>query len=74
MRRPDVFAALLGLTLTGSKIGDSSVNAAKAVSSVLGVSLPRGIRRSLSVRGSARASRLSGVNIAPRSALLGVAA
>ncbi|WP_309053583.1 hypothetical protein [Streptomyces sp.] len=39
--RPAVFAALLGLTRAGSAIGDSALNAAKAVSTVFGVSLPR---------------------------------
>ncbi|SCD50740.1 hypothetical protein GA0115234_10193 [Streptomyces sp. DvalAA-43] len=72
--RPATFAALLGLARAGSKLGDYPLNAAKAVSTFLGVSLPRGSRRSLSVRGATRASRLAGVNIATRSALLGVTA
>ncbi len=53
---------------------DHWVNAATAVSTFLGVSLLRGSRRVLPVRRSARVSRLVGVDVAPRSALLGVTA
>ncbi|MFM9634848.1 hypothetical protein ACKI10_45810 [Streptomyces galilaeus] len=42
MHRPAVFAALLGLTRAASAIGDYWVNTAKAVSTLVGVSLPRG--------------------------------
>ncbi|MFE7394983.1 hypothetical protein [Streptomyces sp. NPDC057582] len=52
-------------------LGDHWVNAATAVSTFLGVSLLRGSRRVLPVRRSARVSRLVGVAVAPRSALLG---
>jgi hypothetical protein len=53
-------------------VGDRWVIAVEAVSTFLGVSLPRRSRRALSVRGSARVSRLVVVDVAPRRALLGV--
>lgn len=40
MQRPATFAALLGLTRAASAIGDYWVNAAMAVSTFSGVSLP----------------------------------
>ncbi|MDH6129392.1 hypothetical protein [Kitasatospora sp. GP82] len=70
--------ALLGslLALFGElhPLFDLWVNAAKAVSTFLGVSLSRGIRRARSARDSVRVSRLAGVDIAPRNALSGVTA
>jgi hypothetical protein len=72
--RPAVFAALLGLTRTGSAIGDYWVNAANAVSAFLGVSLLRGSGRQWYGWDSARVYRLTGVDVAPRNAPLGVTA
>ncbi|WP_267883310.1 hypothetical protein [Streptomyces sp. NRRL S-1022] len=42
MQRPAVLAALLGLTRAASAVGDLWVNTAKAVSTLVGVSLPQG--------------------------------
>ncbi|MCX4546479.1 hypothetical protein [Streptomyces sp. NBC_01565] len=40
--RPALFAAVVGLGRAASNIGDHWVNAAMAVSTFVGVSLPRG--------------------------------
>lgn len=56
--RPALFAAVLGLGRAASNIGDLWVNAAKAVSTFLDVSIPRGRRLSPSARRDARVSRL----------------
>ncbi|MFJ3963189.1 hypothetical protein [Streptomyces sp. NPDC090036] len=47
--RPALFAAVLGLGRAASNIGDHPLNAAKAVSTFVGVSLLRGSRRLPSV-------------------------
>lgn len=67
-----LFATLLATFGELHPACDHPLNAAKAVSTFFGVSLPRGSRRPSSIRGSARVSRLVGIDLAPGSALLGV--
>lgn len=72
MLRPDVFAALLGLARTGSKLGDFWINAAKAVSTSVSVSLPQG-SWGVPYPGKCEClSRLTSVVIAPPSSSLRV--
>ncbi|MBO1417772.1 hypothetical protein, partial [Streptomyces sp. FH025] len=68
------FAAVYALLRASADLADQFVNAAKAVSAFLGVSLSRGSRRLWSARDSVRVSRLAGVDVAPRNALLEVTA
>ncbi|MDH6710823.1 hypothetical protein P3T27_007574 [Kitasatospora sp. MAA19] len=72
--RAAAFATAYTLLRASADLADHWVNAAKAVSTFLGVSLSRGIRRARSARDSVRVSRLAGVDIAPRNALSGVTA
>ncbi|AYV32849.1 hypothetical protein ACFWB1_21330 [Streptomyces goshikiensis] len=62
--RPAVFAALLGLTRAGSAIGDFWVNAARIVSSMSRVSVPR-----LAAGGSGFLLQSTGVAIVRRHGL-----
>lgn len=74
MDQAAVFAAVFVSLYVAHSVGDLWVNAAKAVSTFLGVSLSRGSRRPSSVRGSVRVSQLVSLDVAPRGALLGVTA
>lgn len=74
VHRATRFAAVYALFRASADVADHWVNAAKAVSTFLCVSLSRGIRRARSARDSVRVSRLAGVDSAPRNALSGVTA
>jgi hypothetical protein len=69
-----LFAAVFATPGVAHTVGDQWIDVAIAVSTFYGASLPSGARRLPSVRGSIHVSQMARVDVARRSALLGVTA